>query len=286
MLEQKQNNKGFTLIELLVVIAIIAMLLAVLMPSLKKAKAIAQGVVCTNNTRVLAFSAISFSDDAGATDNKIPSAYPTEMKDHTDDMDNQDVWLNSHGWVYEPHDEAGVTTTNNPTFEDRVRGIEAGTLYPYVEDHAIYHCIGDRRFSRKPFNNYLSYAMPRCIKPDEYGNKDEFILKFTQISVPSEKYIFLEESDTRSYPSGAWSLGTKEQGRDGWHDGMAVWHNNASTFGFADGHAESHKWHDKETIEKSELDLSGGGRYGYQAWQSGEPRADLDWVQRHWPFAR
>jgi len=274
MLKQKQNKKAFTLIELLVVIAIIALLLAILMPSLKKAKAIAQGVLCIKNTKDLSFGATLF---AGDYDNKIPKAYPTRIEDEDKD-------INKNGWVYMPFDESGSTNTTNPTFEDRVRGIEAGTLYPYVEDHKVYHCLGDKRFSRG-HHNYLSYAMPACIRPDE-DDKNKYILTFTQIVVPSEKYIFLEESDTRAYMNGGWSLGTVEQGRDGWWDGMAVWHNNASTFGFADGHAENHKWHDKETIEKSKLDLTGGGSYGYKAWASPEPRTDLNWVQKHWPFAR
>lgn len=45
------KKKGFTLIELLVVIAIIALLLAILMPSLKKVKGVARNVMCRSNLR-------------------------------------------------------------------------------------------------------------------------------------------------------------------------------------------------------------------------------------------
>ena len=270
---QKQSKKGFTLIELLVVIAIIALLLAILMPGLKAAKKIAQGVVCINNTKTLAFGATLFAND---NDDKIPKSAPTNIE-------SESVEINRNGWVYRPHTD-NDTSTSTPTLEDRTRGIEYGTLFPYVGDHGSYNCIGDRRFS-DIHHNYLSYAMPDCIRPDS-TDTTKYITKFSQISIPSEKYIFLEESDTRSYVVGGWSLGTEEKGMDGWWDGMAVWHNNGSTFGFADGHAEIHKWHDPETLERASRDLTGGGSYGYEPWKSPEPRTDLDWVQAHWPFAR
>ncbi len=64
-----RNEKGFTLVELLVVIAIIALLLAILMPSLNKARDQAKGITCRSNLRQIGLAAMLYAED---NDNQVP----------------------------------------------------------------------------------------------------------------------------------------------------------------------------------------------------------------------
>src|SRR5437762_5810227 len=68
---RRHNAAGFTLIELLVVIAIIAILAAMILPALGKAKQKTQGVYCMNNSRQLMIAWAMYAHDAG--DKLVPS---------------------------------------------------------------------------------------------------------------------------------------------------------------------------------------------------------------------
>ena len=61
----RRDLQGFTLIELLVVVAIIALLVAILLPSLNQARAIAEQTVCAHNTHQWALAYVLYDNDYG-----------------------------------------------------------------------------------------------------------------------------------------------------------------------------------------------------------------------------
>jgi hypothetical protein len=85
--------------------------------------------------------------------------------------------------------------------------------------------------------------------------------------------VFVEEADSRGYNMGTWVINTSPPG---WVDPFTIFHGQVSTFGFQDGHSESHKWLDGATI-KAARD-SGAGKDSFY-WAGGTARnPDFRWV--------
>ena len=116
-------RQGFTLIELLVVIAIIAILAAMLLPSLSRAKLKAQGVQCMNNNRQLMLAWRMYVDDAR---DRLPNAKGPAGSPYQ--------WMG--GWL----DYSGDPSNWDPTVD-----IMKSPLWPYCgKNAAIFKCPADR----------------------------------------------------------------------------------------------------------------------------------------------
>jgi prepilin-type N-terminal cleavage/methylation domain-containing protein len=226
------RKKGFTLIELLVVIAIIALLLAILMPSLKAAKSKAIQIYSMSNMRSLsvAWNVYGHSNDSKMVGAMVHYDY-SKVKDFH--------------WVH-PLDTA---STNLSDHEKEIEGIRKGALWPYIEIEKAYHSPGSRDWTKitdpytsgmSPYRSYaISDAMNGSWRPNYRYQKTGGIRN------PSSRMIFTEEEDDTNW--GSWILGAP--GTNSWWDPLAAWYNKGTTsiFGFADGHAEQHVWKDKHT---------------------------------------
>jgi prepilin-type N-terminal cleavage/methylation domain-containing protein/prepilin-type processing-associated H-X9-DG protein len=218
-------RRGLTLVELLVVISAICLLAALSFPALLRVRNQAQGAVCVQNVRTLSLAWLFYKDD---NDDRLVGGQAGKY---------------AYAWVQGP-------TGAGTIIERQKQGIRQGALYSYVggEDDA-YRCPADQRTSASGLPAFCSYAIAGGANGEVRQNAYVPVEKYTEISQPATKYVFVEEADPRGWNPGSWVLDPVAKA---WVDPLAVWHSNSrSTLGYADGHAEIHPWVDKSTIEMS-----------------------------------
>lgn len=269
------RKRAFTLIELLVVIAVIAVLMGVLMPALRAARELARGSNCLANQRSLVLAYTMYADD---NDNRL-------VRGHVDTTN-----LDTGMWALPPINTSGAYISGPVTFEDRIRGIERGALYRYIGDYKVYHCPGDNRFqSAQDLTQamYRSYIIPDVLSAARPGfhswteaRHQHFPKKLNEITQTSLKYVFVEtefQNPSFNYDHGGWSFAPWIDDR--WIDELATFHSKSATFGFADGHAERHKWVHNETWQIFVEDLP---------LETLQPPRDVNedwlWAWQHYPY--
>ncbi|OHB74404.1 MAG: hypothetical protein A2Z25_19740 [Planctomycetes bacterium RBG_16_55_9] len=173
-------------------------------------------------------------------------------------------------WVHRPKDVVGNDLGYNPapatiTDEDRYRGIQLGTLWKYIKDVDAYHCPGDNRRSRMrpPRDCFRSYSISYAFGPMREGDLSirggyQYYRRMIEITGAPLYYVFIEEEHNGSRygeNEGGWHLpmsgSMNRLGNPGswnFYDPLASYHLKASSFGFADGHADRRKWLDERTL--------------------------------------
>jgi len=247
------QRRAFTLIELLVVIAIIALLMAILMPSLRLAKDQAQRIHCVSNTKTLVLGWLLYKDEFDA---KI-------VPGHTD----------PGNWVLRP--------SYTGTWDQKKDAIRGGLLFPYVgEEVDVYRCPADRRKESSSLPvAFRTFSIVGGANGENWGDYDKCTL-YGEILRPAEKYIFVEEMDTRGANIGSWQM---EPNAKTWTDPLAMWHNKKSTLGFADGHAEMHTWEDQYFIDWNLEAMNNPQSFSFGKNPPADQRNDVEYMAKGFP---
>ena len=220
---------GFTLIELLVVIAIIAVLMAILMPALNRVREQGKRATCLSNLKQLTLAWIMYADE---NDDNLVNGDTGEYGIHQ----NETPWV-LRDW------------SSGMTVEQKRDAILNGALWPYVKILKIYKCPTVNTIVRsgtqeEMLRTYSVSDSMNCKNWDSMGA--EMIKKRMEIPNPAYRIVFLDDGGTITSALGGWTCYVKQEQ---WWDPPPIRHGDGTTFSFADGHSEYHKWKDPRTIE-------------------------------------
>ncbi|MDH3584413.1 MAG: DUF1559 domain-containing protein [Phycisphaerae bacterium] len=205
------RRSAFTLVELMVTLAIMITLIAILIPSMARAKESARIAMCSANQHQLA---VAWRTYAGNNRQDLVGSHTNR----------------AHDWV---KISAPVETEQH---------IKDGALFPYSKNVGLYLCPSDPRGYPR------SYSLNNFLAGTGWGMTP--ITRITSIPNPARTMLMVGEADPRDWNRGSFVIGIKGGLHDGkWVDWPSSFHLDGVVHAFVDGHAENRRHEDPLTKE-------------------------------------
>lgn len=263
--------RGFTLVELLVVIAVIAILAALLMPALARARSKGQGMTCINNLRQLSIACFTYTDDAR---DRLPY-----------NLGHSDIYKAVSRNYYYNWTTPVMNWELDSDNTNRVL-LTRGGIGPYVSKvDSVYRCPADRVLSdlqvsagwvtrvRSISMNAMAGDAGEYTRSGSNVNNPGYkqYFKLGQILHPVQTFLFIDEHPDSI--NDGYFLNTHNSGK--WTDLPASYHDGGANLTFADGHAERKTWRFTSTKPPARPDAA---RLPFKVPSS--ETGDFDWLMQ------
>lgn len=219
---------GFTLVELLVVIGIIAVLIAILLPTLQKARATANRTACLANMRQLGNGLMLFAHEH---DGYLPKA-----------------WFNSKPRASTDADLRVYSTEDSWGFRDPEWGWDF-CINKYLRNKAVFRCPSDDS------GVVRAAAMPASYRVNISNQSDSINgIKLSQLRQSAQVIVLMEGDATGFHHVATWENSNKGANPNFWGCAISFLFTDniakkrhpkeLNNYTFADGHGEAMAWFD------------------------------------------
>ena len=237
--------------EVIVITGCVVLAILTLGAAGESARQLAQELACLGNQEVLTGAWLAYADDNDGA--LVGGSTGTDQ------------------WVDRPSESGSVDL--------QFDAIRRGLLFAYVGDLNAYHCPADQTLNAPNLPVFQTYSIAG-------GANGEFWAGYTKARVysdlenPATRYIFVEVSNPRGNNSGSWQM---NPGMKTWVDPLAMWHEESTTLGFADGHAEVRRWHDQSLIEWCRKAMERQG-FAFSMTPPDDEQEDVEYMAQGFPY--